>query len=84
MPAIWIILAYGAALALAFVLLRYFHGEHCHWYWHAGAVVLAFVIGLVPPPERWSGPVLDLSIGSVFVFLLLWGAAAPLFRPHHH
>ena len=83
MSAIWIVLAYGLAFALAIILLRFFHGKHCHWYWHAAAIVLAFAVGLAPPPENWAGPQLDLAVGSVFVFLIMWGAAAPLFRIHH-
>jgi len=78
-----VILAYGIAFVLAIVLLRFFHGRHCHWYWHVAAIIGALAIGLVPPPERWSGPILDLAIGTVFVFLFMWGAAAPLFRVHH-
>lgn len=84
MSAIWIILAYGLAFALAIILLRFFHGQHCHWYWHVAAIALAFAIGLTPPPEGWAGPHLDLAVGSAFVFLIMWGAAAPLFRVHHH
>ncbi len=77
-----VILAYGIAFVLAIVLLRFFHGRHCQWYWHVGAILLAFGIGLVPAPEGWSGPVLDVAVGSLFVFLFMWGAAAPLFRAH--
>lgn len=80
----WILLAYGLAFALALLLLRYFHAAHCHWYWHAGAIALAFAIGLVPPPQGWISPQLDLAVGSVFVFLIMWGGAAPLFRAHKH
>lgn len=77
------ILCYVIAFVLAAVLLRFFHGRHCHWYWHAGAVILALAIGLTPPPEGWAGPYLDLAVGSAFVFLFMWGAAAPFFRAHH-
>jgi hypothetical protein len=78
-----VILAYGIAFVLAIVLLRFFHGRHCHWYWHVAAIFGALAIGLVPPPERWASPALDLAVGSVFIFLFMWGAAAPLFRVHH-
>lgn len=78
-----VITAYTIAFVLAIVLLRFFHSPHCHWYWHAGAIVLALGIALVPPPEALAGPFLDLAVGSLFVFLFLWGAAAPLFGTRH-
>ncbi len=82
MSAYWLGLAYGLALGLALILLGKFHARH--WYWHVGAVVLAFLIGLTPPPDGWASPKLDLAVGSVFLFLVLWGAAAPFFRAQHH
>jgi len=82
MSSLWILLTYGLAVCLALYFLKAFHSRH--WYWHVAAVVLAFGIGLTPTPENWSSPKLDLAIGSVFVFLFLWGAGAPFFRPQHH
>ena len=84
MPAYAIILTYVIAFGLALALLRWFHGEHCHWYWHVAAILGAFAIGLVPPPSNWASPKLDLGIGFLFVFLIMWGAAGPIFRAHHH
>jgi hypothetical protein len=78
------LLAYGIALLAALALIRYFHGSHCHWYWHVLAVVVAFGIGLMPPPEKWSGPALDVTVGTLFVFLFIWGAAGPFAHPRHH
>lgn len=78
-----VITAYTIAFVLAIVLLRFFHSPHCHWYWHASAILLALVIGLVPPPDALAGPLLDLAVGSIFIFLVMWGAAGPLFRAHH-
>ena len=85
MPA-WIVTSvYGFAIAAAVALL-YFFGMRS-WYWHALSVLLAIVIGLVPPPVTWQGPGYDLTIGAVCLFLFLWGALSPLFmkrhRPHH-
>ena len=79
-----VFLTYGSAAALALVLLYFFHA---HWYWHVVSVAAALAIGLVPPamvpiPAAW-GATRDLTIGFVFLFLIVWGLGAPLFRRHH-
>lgn len=67
---------YGAALALAVVLLFFFHAR---WFWHVLSVAAALGIGLTPLPPEWKVP--DLVVGFVFFFLLAWGVGAPAFRP---
>jgi len=73
----WVILAYGCSGVLALLLL-YLSGPR-RWYWHLLSVLLALVIGLVPLPKSLNTPQGSLWIGVVFVFLFLWGAAAPFF-----
>jgi hypothetical protein len=80
MHPIWVILAYGCAIFLALELLHQFHARA--WYWHALSVAAALGLGLVRLPEQFAGPTADLIIGSLFVFLVVWGLAAPLFRKH--
>ena len=51
------------------------------------SVLTALAIGLVPPgmipvPGTW-GVARDITIGFVFIFLIVWGGGAPLFRRHH-
>jgi hypothetical protein len=79
-----VLLIYGAMAVLALVLLYWFHAN---WYWHALSVVVALIIGMMPPdmipvPAAW-GMTRDIILGSVFTFLVIWGLAAPLFRRHH-
>ena len=78
-----VFLAYLGAAALAFLLLYFFHA---HWYWHVISVIAGLSIGFVPPhlipvPMAW-GVTRDITIGCVFIFLMVWGLCAPLF--HHH
>ena len=73
---------YATSMGLALILLVIFHARP--WYIHAVSVLLALGIGIVPPPAGWGGPAYDLSVGALFVFLFTYGAAAPLFRTHHH
>jgi hypothetical protein len=73
--------AYACAAGLPFVLLHFFHARA--WYWHALSIGLALALGVTPTPVEWSSPGTDLMIGSAFVFFLVWGLAAPLFRTHH-
>ena len=79
MPGLLVALNYGLAFCLAMAALYFYHAN---WYWHVLAILVALLIGLTPMPVEWQGPVLDLSVGFVFTFLFLWGAAAPLFRHH--
>jgi hypothetical protein len=79
-----VFLLYATAAVLALVLLYFYHTS---WYWHVLSVAVALAIGMVPPelipvPASW-GPVRDLTVGFVFVFLLVWGLAAVMFRRHH-
>jgi hypothetical protein len=78
MAPVWVVLTYGSSVILALLLLYLFHSRS--WYWHASSVGLAIVIGLTPVPAGWQAPTTDLLIGSVFLLLLVWGLAAPLFR----
>lgn len=79
-----VFLIYASAAVLALALLYFFHVP---WYWHVLSVVLALVIGVVPPdvipfPPAW-GSTRDMAIGGCFMFLMVWGLGAPLFRSHH-
>jgi hypothetical protein len=76
MQTVWVAVAYLFAVLLALALLYTFHAR---WYWHVLSVLAALAIGLAPPPEGWHPP--DLLVGSVFLFLFVWGIAAPFFRP---
>jgi hypothetical protein len=78
MQVVWVGLAFGSAILLALALLYAFHAR---WYWHVLSILAALAIGLTPPPERWRPP--DLLVGSVFLFLFVWGLGAALFRAHH-
>ena len=83
MNPIWVVVTYGLAVTLAFLLLHFFHMRH--WYWHTLSIAAAIGIGFAKWPEEWAGPTLDLTIGFFFVFLMVWGFAAPFFRkPHGH
>ncbi|MBZ5593914.1 MAG: hypothetical protein LAP39_16870 [Acidobacteriia bacterium] len=81
MSSTWVFAAYVCAVGLPLVLLRFFGARA--WYWHALSIGLALALGLTPTPSEWSSPSTDLMIGSAFVFLLVWGLAAPFFRSHH-
>jgi hypothetical protein len=79
-----VFLVYGSAAVLALALLFFFHAN---WYWHVFSVGVALAIGLMPPamipvPATW-GATRDILLGAVFVFLVVWGIGAPLFRRHH-
>jgi len=73
---------YGSVIVVALAVLHFFRARR--WYWHALSVLLALVIGLMPMPAGWNTPAHELSIGSVFLFLFVWGACAPLFPRHGH
>lgn len=76
-----VVLTYGIAALLALSLLYLFRARR--WYWHVGSVVVAFLIGIIAPPEGWASQRYDLAIGSIFFFLCLWGLAGVFFRPPH-
>jgi hypothetical protein len=71
-------LIYGLCLVLALALLNFFNAP---WYWHVLSLAAAVAVGLIPLP--WEAGPQDLAIGSVFLMLVVWGAAFPLFRKHH-
>jgi len=73
----WVMVAYGCAGILALLLL-YFAGPK-QWYWHVLSAAVAIGIGLVPVPTKLNTPRGSLVIGFVFVFLFIWGIAAPFF-----
>ncbi len=75
MDTLRVFLVYGTALALAAALLYFFRAR---WYWHLLSVMAAIGLGLIPGLRDWGVP--DLAVGWTFVFLFVWGAAAPLFR----
>ena len=80
-----VFLSYFAAFGVAVFLLWRF--SHVSWYWHLLSVFAALCIGLMPPISADWGAGYDLTVGSAFVFLLVWGLADPFFRvlhiPHH-
>ena len=80
MSLIWVFAAYACAAGLSVALLYFLRAQA--WYWHAISIGLALALGLTPMPSDWSNPRMDLMIGSAFLFLMVWGAAAPLFRSH--
>ena len=80
MSSIWVFAAYACAVALPIAFLYFWRAQA--WYWHALSIALALALGLTPMPSEWSSPRNDLIIGSAFVFFMVWGLAAPLFRPH--
>jgi hypothetical protein len=76
-----VVLTYGIAALLALSLL-YFVGSK-RWYWHLGSVLVALLVGLMPPPEGWAGQRFDLTVGCLFLFLSLWGIGGIFFRHPH-
>lgn len=80
MPVMVVFLAYGSAVVLSLALLYRFGAQH--WYFHAAAVAGAMALAATPFPEH--SPSWGMAIGFAFIFLLLWGMLAPLFRSPHH
>jgi hypothetical protein len=78
MSPLWVVLVYGSSVLLAVLLLYFFHSRS--WYWHIVSAALAIALGLIPLPAEWAGPKTDLLVGFLFLLLLVWGLAAPLFR----
>jgi len=78
MSPVWVVLVYGSSVLLAVLLLHFLHSRS--WYWHLASVALAVALGFVPLPLEWAGPRTDLLVGFLFLLLLVWGLAAPLFR----
>jgi len=73
-----VFLAYLASAFAALLLLHFLRARK--WYWHVISVLAALVIGLVPLPEPLQSPQGTLVVGVTFLFLFLWGVAAPFFR----
>ena len=69
---------YGAAALITLALLYFFRARA--WYWHVLSVLVALAVGLIPIPPKYNTAQGTLVVGSVFVFLLLWGVSAPFFR----
>ena len=78
MSSVWVVVSYGSSVVLALLLLYYFHART--WYWHILSAGVALALGLVPVPAGWQSPRTDLMVGFLFLLLLVWGLAAPLFR----
>lgn len=83
MKLLWPILVLGSAFVLAVAVLYF--GRAKAWYLHALSVLVAVAIGLaprayIPLPAWWNENAVYLTVGFLFVFLLFWGLAAPLFR----
>ena len=79
MSPVWVILTFGSSVVLALLALYFLHARA--WYWHVLSVALAVTLGLTPLPAGWQSPSADLLVGSVFLLLIVWGLAAPVF--HH-
>ena len=82
MSTIWVFLGYGISLALALLLLYLFHARS--WYWHVLSLACALGLGLMPSPGTWQGPSYDLTLGSLFLFLLVWGIGGLLMVQTRH
>ena len=73
----WPFVVYGGAALIALALLYFLRARA--WYWHVLSLVVALTVGLIPIPPKYNTTQGTLVIGSVFVFFLLWGVAAPFF-----
>jgi len=73
-----VFVVFGVAVLLALGLLYWFHARA--WYWHLLSVAAALGVGFMPPLVANRTVYYDMAIGFVFLLLLVWGAAAPLFR----
>lgn len=82
MSPVLVVVCYGSAALIALLALWLFGVKH--WWWHALSIVVAFAVGLARLPEPFNQPSWTLVIGWVFVFLFLWGAAAPVFAALRH
>ena len=71
-------LSFAVAALLAMAVL-YLSGPKS-WYWHVLSAVVALGIGFAPTPKQFgSSPVTSIVVGAPFVFLVVWGIAAPFF-----
>ena len=78
---VWATLTYAGAAALAVLLLLAFRART--WHWHVGSLVLATLVACLPYPRVGlaNGPLVDLIVGSLILFLLVWGLGGLVFRP---
>lgn len=76
--ATWAFVVYGSSALLALLVLYFSRPRP--WYMHGLSILLALAVGLVPIPPKYNNPQSTFVIGFVFVFLILWGIAAPFFR----
>ncbi len=74
-------LSFAAAAVLALAVL-FWSGPKA-WYLHALSVVVAVAIGMAPTPTQFNKPVTSIIVGAPFVFLVVWGLAAPFFIRRH-
>ena len=82
MPNLWVVLLYALIFVWALFLVWRFKAQA--WYWHVLSLVLALVLGLIPPPAGMQGLVYDVLFGCAFLFLIVWGIAGMvLYRTHH-
>lgn len=76
-----VVISYLVSMSVALFLLWRF--SHIRWYWHVLAVAVALGLGLMPPLAQEAGRNYDVTLGSAFLFLLVWGAGEPLFKVLH-
>lgn len=81
MSTLTVALVYLLTLAIAAFLVYRF--SHHSWIWHACALLVAAVVGFMPPPAFWSGQSYDLAIGAGFLFLVVWGTGEFVVRGLH-
>ena len=70
-------LSFAIAAVLALAVL-YWSGPKA-WYLHVLSVVVGVAIGMAPTPTQFNKPVTSIIVGAPFVFLVVWGLAAPFF-----
>jgi hypothetical protein len=70
-------LSFAGAAVLALAVL-YWRGP-CAWYLHVLSVAVGIAIGMAPTPTQFNKPVTSIIVGAPFVFLIVWGLAAPFF-----
>ncbi len=81
MSSTWVLLTYGGAALLAWLLLVF--ARAMRWHWHVLSVILALAIGLFPIPPQLNTPRWSLIIGFAFTFFFVWGIGAPFFKRRH-
>ena len=75
------VLVYLFAFGIPVYLLVHFHSQA--WYWHGVAIAAALTLGFLPTPESLRSSAFDLGLGSIVIFLLVWGIGGLVtLRPH--